>query len=85
MHPEGTRLLVLGVLGMGICPILAPYTWRRAGRVLAEIDASDVPVRNRPSVVGARICGVMGTVVWGTVALILVVLVVVGAIDALVG
>jgi hypothetical protein len=83
VHPEGTKILVMGALGMAIIPPLAPIAWRRAGRVLAEIDASGVRTINRPYVVGGRVCGAIGTVVWGLIAIILAVLVVVGVIGAL--
>lgn len=83
LHPDATRALILGVLGVALCPFVAPFAWRESNRVLAEIDGSGIVTGNRPYAVGGRICGIAGTVIWGVVAVVLVGLAVVGAVGAL--
>lgn len=62
-HPEGTKILVLGILGITICNILAPFAWIVGNRVLREIDESNgMLTANRGLVVAGRIMGIVGTV-----------------------
>jgi hypothetical protein len=62
-HPEGTKILILGILGVTLCNILAPFAWIVGNRVLREIDQSNgMMTANRGSVVAGRICGIIGTV-----------------------
>ena len=62
-HPEGTKILILGILGVTICGILAPFAWIVGNRVLREIDQSNgMMTGNRGLVVAGRILGIVGTV-----------------------
>ena len=62
-HPEGTKILVLGILGVTLCNILAPFAWIVGNRVLREIDQSNgMMTGNRGLVVAGRILGIVGTV-----------------------
>jgi hypothetical protein len=40
-HPKATTSLVLGILGIVICGIIAPFAWQMGKRTVAEIDASN--------------------------------------------
>jgi hypothetical protein len=63
-HPEGTKILILGILGLVLCQILAPFAWIVGNRVLREIDQSNgMMAGNRGLVVTGRILGIIGTVV----------------------
>ena len=62
-HPEGTKILVLGILGVTLCGILAPFAWVVGNRVLREIDQSNgMMTGNRGLVVAGRILGIIGTI-----------------------
>lgn len=62
-HPEGTKILILGILGVTICGILAPFAWVVGNRVLREVDQSNgMMTGNRGLVVAGRILGIIGTV-----------------------
>jgi hypothetical protein len=63
-HPEGTKILILGILGVTLCQILAPFAWIVGNRVLREIDQSNgMMTGNRGLVVAGRILGIVGTVI----------------------
>ena len=62
-HPEGTKILVLGILSVVLCQILGPFAWVVGNRVLREIDQSNgMMTGNRGLVVAGRILGIVGTV-----------------------
>lgn len=61
-HPQGTLVLVLGILSIVLCQILGPFAWVMGRRALAEIDASGRPYSNRGMVQAGMICGIVGTV-----------------------
>jgi len=61
-HPQGTTILVLGILGIVICGFLAPVAWVMGNNALAEIDRNPAAYSNRSTVNGGRICGIIGTV-----------------------
>ncbi len=61
-HPQGTIVLVLGILGLVACQILSPVAWVMGNRALAEIDADPNRWSNRSNVNAGRICGIVGTV-----------------------
>jgi hypothetical protein len=63
-HPQGTIILVLGILGLLICGILAPVAWVMGNNAIAEIDRNPTAYSNRGTVQAGRICGIVGTVIW---------------------
>lgn len=64
-HPQSTTVLVLGILGLVLCGVLAPFAWVLGGRVVREIDASGGQLGGRSSANAGRICGIIGTVLIG--------------------
>lgn len=66
-HPNGTTILVLGILGLVGCPILAPFAWHMGSKALREIDASGYVYENRGMVQAGRICGIVGTSIMGAI------------------
>jgi hypothetical protein len=60
-HPQGTTILVLGILGLVTCPILAVVAWVMGNGALREIDAAPGRYANRGNVAAGRICGIVGT------------------------
>src|SRR5688572_27935872 len=39
-HPQATTVLILGIVGIVVCGVAAPFAWVMGNRVIREIDAS---------------------------------------------
>ncbi|MEV1172223.1 DUF4190 domain-containing protein [Nonomuraea sp. NPDC049784] len=61
-HPQGTTILVLGILSLVVCTFIGPFAWSMGTRVLREIDASGYYYENRGMVQAGRICGIVSSV-----------------------
>ena len=61
-HPQGTTVLVLGILSVVVMPLLGPFAWIMGRRALREVDSSGVPASNRQMLVGGLVTGIIGTV-----------------------
>ena len=84
-HPKATTSLVLGILGIVICGIIAPFAWRMGKRTVDEIDASQGQLGGRGPAQAGYILGLIGTILLGLgllVALGAIVLGVFGAMNA---
>jgi hypothetical protein len=75
-HPKGTTILVLGILGIAVCQLVAPFAWIQGNSALAEIDRNPMSYSNRSTVQIGRILGIVGTclmvfviVVYGLIAI----------------
>ena len=60
-HPQATTTLVLGILGLVVCGVLAPFAWHMGNRVLREIDGSQGQLGGRGNANAGRIMGIIGT------------------------
>ena len=80
-HPQATTVLILGILGLVLCQIIAPFAWVMGNRVVREIDASGGQVGGRGLANAGRICGIVGTVLIAisVVVLLLAIVLAVGA------
>lgn len=61
-HPKATTALVLGILGMVVCGLLAPFAWRIGKRTLDEIDGSHGQLGGRGTAQAGYVLGIIGTV-----------------------
>ena len=61
-HPQATLILILGILGLVVCGLIAPFAWVMGNRVVAEIDASNGTLGGRSSANAGRICGMIGSI-----------------------
>lgn len=61
-HPRATTSLVLGILGVVLCQIIAPFAWSMGKKTLDEIDASQGRVGGRGAAQAGYILGIVGTV-----------------------
>jgi hypothetical protein len=60
-HPDGTTILVLGILSLVVCGILGPFAWNMGNKALREMNADPgVVYRNRGNVTAGRLCGMIG-------------------------
>jgi uncharacterized membrane protein YjgN (DUF898 family) len=71
-HPQAMMALVLGILGLVVCGVVAPFAWVVGGRAVAEIDASGGQLGGRSTANTGRILGIVGTVFLGLGLLALV-------------
>jgi hypothetical protein len=63
-HPQGTLILILGILSIVCIQILGPVAWIMGNRAIREIDANPTAYTNRSTVNAGRICGIIGTVLF---------------------
>jgi uncharacterized membrane protein YjgN (DUF898 family) len=62
---QATTALVLGILGIVICQVLAPFAWSMGAKEMQAIDAGRRPPENRGTANAAKILGIVGTVLLG--------------------
>ena len=62
-HPQGTTILVMGILGIVFCPLLAPVAWVMGNTAIREIDAQPGRYSNRGVVQAGRLCGMIYSIV----------------------
>lgn len=72
-HPKATTSLVLGILGVVLCSVLAPFAWKMGKQTVDEIDASQGQLGGRGAAQAGYIMGIIGTVLLG-IGLVLIVL-----------
>jgi hypothetical protein len=81
-HPRATTSLILGILGLVICGVLAPFAWRIGKKTVDEIDASNGQLGGRGSAQAGYIMGIIGTILLAIgllVGVLVVVLAIIGA------
>ena len=61
-HPQGTLILILGILSILCLSILGPVAWIMGNKAVREIDANPGAYTNRGTVNAGRICGIIGTI-----------------------
>lgn len=76
---QATTVLVLGILGIVICGILAPFAWNMGNKELEAIDSGRRPPENRGTANAGRILGIIGTVLLG-IGVVLLLLLAIGTI-----
>jgi hypothetical protein len=60
-HPQGTTILVLGILSLVVCGLLGPVAWVMGNNAIAEIDRNPTAYSNRGTVQAGRICGIVAS------------------------
>lgn len=61
-HPQGTTILVLGILSLVLCGILGPVAWAMGNTARNEMAAQPgVTWTNAGNVTAGRICGMVAT------------------------
>lgn len=59
---QATTVLVLGILGLVVCGLCAPFAWSMGNTEVQGIDAGRRPPENRQTAQIGRILGIVGTV-----------------------
>jgi uncharacterized membrane protein YjgN (DUF898 family) len=78
-HPQGTLILILGILSLVCIQLLGPVAWIMGNKALREIDAAPGAYSNRSTVNAGRICGIISTVLLVIGVLWVIVLIIVAA------
>jgi hypothetical protein len=60
-HPQGTTILILGILSLVVCTFLGPFAWSMGNTALREIDQNPYAYTNRGTVQAGRICGIVAS------------------------
>jgi hypothetical protein len=81
-HPQATTALVLGILGIVLCQVIAPFAWSTGKKAVDQIDASGGRLGGRGMAQAGYVMGVIGTVLLGLYLLFLVAVVGFGAMGA---
>jgi hypothetical protein len=81
-HPQGTTILVLGILSILCCGLLGPVAWIMGNKALAEIDAQPYAYSNRGNVQAGRIIGIVSSVLLILSAALWVFVVILGAVSS---
>jgi len=79
MKPHrGTLILVFGILGLIICAPLAIVAWVMGNSDLKEMDAGTMDSAGRGATQAGKICGIIGTILFGLSLIIIVLFMVFG-------
>jgi hypothetical protein len=60
-HPDSATVLILGILGMAVCQVIAPFAWVKGARVKREIDESGGRLAGRSQAQIGYILGIVGS------------------------
>lgn len=78
-YPEQSQavtVLVLGILSIVLCQILGPFAWRMGNQELTAIAEGRRSPEGQGMAQAGKVCGIVGTVLLGVVALVLLLLLV---------
>ncbi len=64
-HPKSTLVLILGILGIVVCGLIAPFAWVMGKRTVSEIDASQGNLGGRGAAQAGYVLGIVGSVLLG--------------------
>ena len=70
-HPQALVVLILGIAGVTVAPPIAPIAWALGSRTLRQIDAAPHVYGRRDFVLVGKILGVVGTILFGLVLLLI--------------
>ncbi len=83
-HPQGTLVLVLGILGVFVAGICAPFAWYIGSKALREGRAAGIDYANHQSIVIGRVLGMVMTILALVVIVFFLVFVIILGITAVV-
>jgi hypothetical protein len=62
-HPQGTMVLILGILGLVLCALCAPFAWSMGNKAKRDVDAAPGRYSNAQLITIGRILGIVGSVI----------------------
>ncbi|GAB2647914.1 hypothetical protein GCM10027088_26640 [Nocardia goodfellowii] len=81
-HPQSTLVLILGILGVTLCGLCAPFAWFMGKKAMDEIDASGGAMGGRGKAQAGFILGIIGSVLIALSIIFVVFAIVIGAFGA---
>ena len=72
--PNAVLSLVLGIIGVVLCSLCAPFAWKLGKEAEAAVDASGGTLGGRGLATAGKILGIIGTVLLVIGVLVLIVL-----------
>jgi hypothetical protein len=79
--PGANTALVLGILGLVVCGVCAPFAWYYGNRALEQIDMSGGTLGGRGNAKAGQIMGIIGTILMA-VGLVFGIIIVIAAVAA---
>lgn len=77
-HPDGTTILVLGIVSIVLCQLIGPIPWVMGSRARKAMDAQPGVVwTNRGSVTAGWVLGIISTIIFAVTVLAFVAVVVI--------
>jgi hypothetical protein len=70
-HPQATTAVVLGIIGVVVLPLVAPFAWAIGAKAVREIDASRGALGGRQNAQIGYVLGIVGTVILGLAVLVI--------------
>ena len=80
--PGAVLALILGILGVTLCAVAAPFAWVMGRRAQEAVDAQPGRYSGRDMATAGKILGIVGTCLLGLVVLFVLVAVIVAIIGA---
>ena len=77
--PNAVLSLVLGIIGVVLCSLCAPFAWKLGREAEAAVDASGGTLGGRGMATAGKILGIIGTVLLVVGVLVLILVLAVGA------
>lgn len=74
--------MVLGILGLVICPVVGIVAWNLSGKALREIDANPGLYSDRNNVVLGKWLGIVGIIVWSLILIVYVIVVAAASVSS---
>lgn len=62
-HPQGTMILVLGILSLVVCGLLGPFAWVMGNNAKRDVDARPGFYSNAGNISAGRICGMIASII----------------------
>ena len=62
-HPDGTLVLVLGIISLVVCALTGPFAWAKGSKARKEMAAQpQIHWTNSGSITAGWVCGIIGSV-----------------------
>ena len=73
-HPQGTTILVLGILSLVVCGILGPFAWSMGNKAMSQVRFSGYTYSNAGFIRAGRLLAIIATcliVLWVIAVLVI--------------
>jgi hypothetical protein len=84
-HPQGTAVLILGIVSVVACGLAGPFAWVMGNNAMRDVEQYPYAYTNRNNIQAGRILGIIGTVLLALQVLFVVGILVLALIGASTG